>query len=77
VDELELLALAEDEVVVVLPVVVGKVIVLEVVGVEVELPVWAAMGFGKETRADPQTRMTVISSIIQRFLITNVHRSRC
>ncbi len=76
-DELELLVLVEDEVVEVLPVVVGKVIVLELVGVEVELPVWAAMGVGEETRADPKTRMTINSSNIPRFLFTNVHRSHC
>ena len=39
VDEAELLVLVEDEVVEVLPVEVGKVIVLEMVGAEVELPV--------------------------------------
>ena len=77
VDELELLVLVEDEVVEVLPVVVVEVIVLELVWVEVEFPVWAAMGVGERTKADPKTRMTITSSNIPRFLFTNVHRSHC
>jgi len=75
--ELELLVLAEDEVVEMLPVVVVRVIVLELVEVELELPVWATMGVGKRTKVDPKTRMTIMSSNTPRFLFTNVHRSHC
>ena len=46
-DELELLVLEEDEVVEMLPVTVAEVTVLELVWVEVEFPVGAAMGVGE------------------------------
>ena len=79
VDELELLVLVEDEVLEVLSVVDVEVIVLvlELVWVEVEFPVWAAMGVGERTIADPKTRMAITSRNIQGYLFMNVHRSQC
>ena len=51
VDELELLVLVEDEVVEVLPIVVVRVIVLELVGVEVEFPSGRLWESAKERRS--------------------------
>ena len=78
VDELELavlvdkLELVEDEVVGMLVVVVD-VTVLVLVWLEVELPVWAAIGVDEKARTDPKTRMIVTSSSIPRCLFDNFH----
>lgn len=74
-DELELLALVEDEVVELLPVVVVEVIVPELVWVEVEVPVWAAIGVCGKTTTDPKTRMAITSSNVHRSLFIIFHRS--